>query len=205
MKLSSPIALRFSKNHSPQVDSIDSLSPLLHRYSLGGKDLAEPGPNKEELQFIAQAALRAPDHNELIPFRFVIIEGAARERLADLFEAYAKREGKSEESCRIERSRALQVPVTIAVIARIDLAHPLVPAHEQWACIGGAITNALNALHTMGYAGKMLSGGKVRDQILNQAFCQTGETLVGWIVAGTPIKTPRAKTQKSTEKILSWF
>jgi len=205
VKLSSPIALRFSKNHSPQVDSIDSLSPLLHRYSLGGKDLVEPGPNKEELQFIAQAALRAPDHNELIPFRFVIIEGAARERLADLFEAYAKREGKSEESCRIERSRALQVPVTITVIARIDLSHPLVPAHEQWTCIGGAITNALNALHTMGYAGKMLSGGKVRDQILNQAFCQTGERLVGWIVAGSPIKPPRAKTQKSTEKILSWF
>ena len=57
----------------------------------------------------------------------------------------------------------------------------------------------------MGYAGKMLSGGKVRDQILNQAFCQTGETLVGWIVVGTPIKPPRAKTQKSTEKILTWF
>ena len=187
------------------MDSIDSLSPLLHRYSLGGKDLAEPGPNKEELQFIAQAALRAPDHSELIPFRFVIIEGSARERLADLFEAYAKREGKSEESYRIERSRALQVPVTITVIARIDLAHPLVPAHEQWACIGGAITNTLNALHAMGYAGKMLSGGKVRDQILNQAFCQTGETLVGWIVVGTPIKPPRAKTQKSTEKILTWF
>ena len=187
------------------MNSIDSLSPLLQRYSLGGKDLAEPGPSKEELQIIAQAALRAPDHGELIPFRFVIVEGTARERLADLFEAYAKREGKSEESCRIERSRALQVPVTIAVVARIDLAHPLVPAHEQWACIGGAITNALNAIHAMGYAGKMLSGGKVRDQILNQAFCHTGETLVGWIVAGTPIKQPRAKTQKSTDKILSWF
>ncbi len=187
------------------MNSIDSLSPLLQRYSLGGKDLAEPGPSKEELKLIAQAALRAPDHSELIPFRFVIIEGLARERLADLFEAYAKREGKSEESCRIERSRALQVPVTIAVVARIDLAHPLVPAHEQWACIGGAITNALNALHAMGYAGKMLSGGKVRDQILNQAFCHTGETLVGWIVAGTPTKPLRAKTQKSTDKILSWF
>jgi nitroreductase len=187
------------------VDTPQPLSSLLHRYSLGGKDLAEPGPTKDELQLIAQAALRAPDHSELIPFRFVIVEGLARERLADLFEDYAKREGKSEVSCNIERSRALHVPVTIAVVARIDLSHPLVPAHEQWACIGGAITNTLNALHTMGYAGKMLSGGKVRDQALNQAFCQTGETLVGWIVVGTPIKPPRAKTQKSTDKILSWF
>ena len=45
------------------MNSIDSLSPLLQRYSLGGKDLAEPGPSKEELQIIAQAALRAPDHS----------------------------------------------------------------------------------------------------------------------------------------------
>lgn len=187
------------------ADTHHSLKPLLDRYSLGGKDLAEPGPTEHELQLLAQAALRAPDHGELIPFRFVIVQGTARARLADLFEAYAKRQGKSEESCHIERARALQVPVTIAVIARIDLAHPLVPSHEQWACVGGAITNALNALHAMGYAGKMLSGGKVRDQEINQAFCQTGETLVGWIAAGTPTKPPRAKTNKSSEKILTWF
>lgn len=182
-----------------------ALQLLLERYSLGGKDLAEPGPGETELRLITQAALRAPDHGELSPFRLIVIEKNARKRLADLFESYARRQGKSEESCNIERSRALQVPVTIAIVARIDLSHPLVAAHEQWACVGGAITNMLNALHMLGYAGKMLSGGKVRDQALIEAFCQPGETLVGWVVAGTPSRPLRAKGSKQIDKILSWF
>jgi nitroreductase len=181
------------------------LQPLLQRYSLGGKDLAEPGPSSEELQMIAEAALRAPDHGELMPFRLVVVREAARARLADLFEAYAQRAGKSAESCAIERARALQVPVTLAVVARIDLSHPVVPAHEQWACVGGAIANALNALHLLGYAGKMLSGGKIRDQQIVNAFCQPGETLVGWIVAGTPVRALRVKRDKSVEAVLSYF
>lgn len=180
-----------------------ALQALLHRYSLGGKDLAEPGPSPEELNLIAQLALRAPDHGGLIPFRLVVVREAARARLADLFESYARRAGKDDESCAIERSRALNVPVTLAVIARIDLSHPVVPAHEQWIAVGGAIANTLNALHLLGYAGKMLSGGKVRDQQIVTAFCQPGETLVGWIVAGTPVRTLRAKREKLVSAVLS--
>lgn len=182
-----------------------ALQALLQRYSLGGKDLAGPGPSPDECQLIAAAALRAPDHGELMPFRFVIVREEARYRLADLFEDYARRNGKSEESVAIERSRALQVPVTIAVVARIDLSHPVVPAHEQWACVGGAIANVLNALHLLGYAGKMLSGGKVRDQQIVNAFCQPGETLVGWIVAGTPLRALRIKSEKSLAAVVSDF
>ena len=182
-----------------------ALQALLQRYSLGGKDLAEPGPSPEELQLIAAAALRAPDHGELMPFRLIVVRDAARSRLADLFEDYARRNGKSEESTAIERSRALQVPVTIAVVARIDLSHPIVPAHEQWICVGGAIANILNALHLLGYAGKMLSGGKVRDQQIVNAFCQPGETLVGWIVAGKPVRQLRIKANKSVAATLNYF
>lgn len=182
-----------------------ALQALLQRYSLGGKDLAEPGPSSEELQLITAAALRAPDHGELMPFRLVVVKEAARSRLADLFEDYARRTGKSEESVAIERSRALQVPVTIAVVSRIDLSHPVVPAHEQWVCVGGAIANILNALHLFGYAGKMLSGGKVRDQQIVNAFCQPGETLVGWIVAGTALRALRVKREKPITAVLSDF
>jgi hypothetical protein len=137
-----------------------------------------------------------------VPFRLVIVRDAARARLADLFEAYARRAGKDDESCAIERSRALQVPVTLTVVARIDLSHPVVPAHEQWIAVGGAIANVLNALHLLGYAGKMLSGGKVRDQQIVTAFCEPGETLVGWVVLGTPVRAGKPKFQKPLPEAL---
>lgn len=182
-----------------------ALEDLLSRYSLGGKNLVEPAPSAAELELIAAAALRAPDHGELMPFRLTVITGQARNRLAKLFESYAKASGKSAQSCEIERDRALKTPVSIAVIARVDMNHTIVPAHEQWMCIGGAITNILNAIHMMGYAGKMLSGGKVRDRAIVDAFCAPGETLVGWIAVGTPNREVQDKSKKLVSDCLSYF
>ncbi len=179
-----------------------AIDTLLSRYSLGIKHLAEPGPNPEQLQTLAQAALRAPDHAELVPFRFAVVQGDARERLAQLFARHAQARGKSAEAIAIERERALKAPVTLAVLARIDLGHPLVPAHEQWMCVGGAVANLLNAAHAMGYAGKILSGDKARAPLVAQAFCEPGETLVGWIALGTAVRPLRSGHSKAAPDTL---
>ena len=166
------------------------LATLLSRHSLGGKHLVEPGPDDAALRLMAEAALHAPDHLGLTPFRFKLVRGEARARLARLFENVALAAGKEPAEARIDAERALRPPVTVAVLARIDLGHPIVPAHEQWAAVGGAITNFLNAAHALGFAGKMLSGHKVRQPATQAAFCEAGETLVGWISLGTPARKP---------------
>ncbi len=159
---------------------------MLRRYSVSAKHLGEPGPSDEELELMALAALRAPDHDKLVPFRFVVARGPSLERLADLFVSYGRRRGKSGAELDAERSRAMQAPVVIAVVARIDAANPEVPVQDQWACVGGAIANAVMALHVMGYAAKMVSGARAADAEIGAAYCRNGETLVGWISAGTP-------------------
>jgi nitroreductase len=167
---------------------MDAIDALLSRQSLGGKHLAEPGPDDAQLRTMAEAALHAPDHAELVPFRFAVVRGAARERLAQLFAQAARDAGKDEAGAALDAERALKPPVTVVVIARIDLGHTVVPAHEQWAAVGGALTNFLNAAHALGFAGKMLSGAKVRHPAIVAAFCRPGETLVGWIALGTPTR-----------------
>ncbi len=162
------------------------LRALLTRYSVSPKHLGPPGPTDEELWLVAMAALRAPDRNKKIPFRFEVARGASLGRLADLFEDYGRRRGRSPEDLDGERRRALQAPVSIAVIARIDPHDPEVPVHEQWACVGGAISNAVTALHLLGYGAKMLSGARASDPAMSAAHCGEGETLVGWIATGTP-------------------
>lgn len=167
-----------------------ALGLLLSRQSVGIKHLVEPGPGDADLATMCQAALRAPDHGALVPFRLAVVRGAAREALARLFEAAGRAQGKGDADVRLDAERALRAPVTVAVLARIDLGHPTVPAHEQWACIGGALTNLLNAAHALGFGGKMLSGAKVRDADVQRAFCRPGETLIGWIALGTPAASP---------------
>lgn len=174
----------------------DPLAGLLRRYSVGTKHLAEPGPTLDELRRMTEAALRAPDHAGLTPFRFAAIRGAARERLADLFERSAVLAGKNADDAARDRLRALDAPSLVAVIARIDPGHPVATQHEQWMTVGGALTNFMNAAHALGYAGKMLSGGKVRAAPVVAAFCEPGEQLVGWVVLGTACKPGSPKFSK---------
>jgi nitroreductase len=188
----------------PEPEAMTPIDALLSRHSLGGKHLAEPGPDDAQLRVMAEAALHAPDHAELVPFRFAVVRGAAREALARLFAQAARDAGKDEAGAALDAERALRPPLTVVVVARIDLGHPVVPAHEQWAAVGGAITNFLNAAHAQGFAGKMLSGNKVRHPALVAAFCHPGETLVGWIALGTPARPLASRHAKAqVEDVLS--
>lgn len=177
-----------------------TLAALLGRQSLGGKHLGEPGPDAAALEAMAAAALRAPDHAELVPVRFAVVRGGARQRLAAVFEQAARDAGKDEAAARIDAERALRAPVTVAVLARIDMGHPIVPAHEQWVALGGALANFLNAAHLLGFGGKMLSGAKVRHPAVQAAFCEAGETLVGWVALGTPLAPARPHRPKAAPR-----
>lgn len=183
----------------------DGLELLLGRQSLGGKHLTEPGPDDSQLELIAAAALRAPDHGSLTPFRLCVVQGDAKQMLAQLFENYAREQGKDEAGCQMERARALQAPTNIALIAKISSLHDSVPAHEQWMTVGGALMNMLNVVHMLGFAGKMLSGQKTQSPTIQKAFCEPGETLIGWLSIGTPLKQHISKSVKDTATVLSYF
>ena len=131
------------------------------------------------------AALRAPDHGKLIPFRFVVIHHDGLSRLAELFIDYGRRHGKSGEELERERERAVQAPLVIAIVARVDPSAEM-PTHEQWIAVGGAVANLLNALHFLGFGAKALSGLRASDPEISKAFCQESEQLVGWVSVGTP-------------------
>jgi hypothetical protein len=193
--------------NAPVDESVraEALRLVLTRFSVSPKYLGGPGPSDEDLAVVALAALRGPDHDKLIPFRFVVARGEGLERLADLFVDYGRRRGKSGDALRAERDRAIQAPVVVAVVARIVIGDADVPPHEQWATIGSAIGNALTALHIMGYAGKMLSGARAADPLIGRAYCKDGEQLVGWMSMGTQTVPARARGEVDPATILSDF
>lgn len=183
---------------SPSSDPRQAaLQALCGRYSVGPKHLQEPGPDDAQLALMLQAALRAPDHGELLPWRLKLVRGAARAQMASLFADAARRAGKDEAGAALDAERALKPPLSVAVLARLDLGHPQVPAHEQWAALGGALAQFVSAAHLLGFGAKMLSGAKVRDPHIQAAFCEPGETLVGWITLGTPAKPPKPREPKA--------
>jgi nitroreductase len=180
----------------------DTMKQLLTRHSVGPKHLVPPAPTEEQVWLAVGAALRAPDHDKLLPFRFVMIPDDARPLLGELFADFARRCGKPDEEIAVERDRAMRGPLLLAFVARIENDHPRVPPHEQWLAAGGALSNFLTALHVMGFAAKVLSGRKAADPVICSAFCEPGETLVGWIAAGTASKTPHPRHNDNPDALL---
>lgn len=179
------------------------LDALLTRHSVGPRWLVHPGPSMQELLLATRAALRAPDHGRMIPWRAVLIDEVHRPALADLFGHFARDSGKSEEEVAAERERARNGPALVAWIARIDPAVDKVPPHEQWLCVGGALSNFMNALHLLGFGAKTLSGRKCQHPALVKAFCDTDEKLVAFICIGTPTRAPCAREEDLPQAVLS--
>ncbi len=180
----------------------DAMKQLLTRHSVGPKHLVPPAPTEEQVWLAVGAALRAPDHQKLLPFRFVLIPDDSRPLLGELFADLARRSGKSDAEIGVERDRAMRGPLLLAFVARIENDHPRVPPHEQWLAAGGALANFMTALHVMGFGAKMLSGRKAADPVIRDAFCEPGETLVGWIAAGTAAKAPHPRDSNCPEAVL---
>lgn len=181
----------------------DVLALLAARYSIGPKYLVAPAPSRAELQQAAAVALRVPDHRQLRPFRFVHVAQEQRERLAGLFAADAARRGHGAEEVERARERAQNGPALLAVVGHVRFNPEDVPLHEQWISLGAGVMNFLNALHLMGYGAKLLSGASVRDPAIQAAFCRPGETLVAWLLAGTPTRMGRAKHSEHHGGVIS--
>ncbi len=172
---------------------------LKNRVSTPAKYLCEPGPDAQALQTILEAAECAPDHGKLHPWRFLIIEGQAREALGELFvEALCRRESSADAAlCERERERALRAPTLLAAIASPIPNHPKVPEQEQLITAALAAYQAELAAQALGFGAVWLTGSRVYDPFVTQGLgLATHERLIGLINLGriaeeyTPSKQP---------------
>lgn len=169
---------------------MDALS-LLHSRNSASK-LCEPAPTDEVLENMFKAALRAPDHMWLRPWRFLTIRGDSRHDLGQLFVKSAKlRRRQAGESAMTDQeiaklaAKPLRAPLIITVIARIK-EHPKVPAVEQVISAGCAAHGLLLAAHAQGYAGVWRTGPNAFDTTVMQGLgLQTNESIVGFLYLGT--------------------
>ena len=117
------------------------------------KTFGNTAPTEEHLAAVLQAAVRAPDHGRLRPWRFMLIDGDQRRKLGELLAASALRRVPTLGAGDVQRERdkAMRAPLVIMVACRI-VPGTKVPAIEQLLAAGSAAQNILLALHALGYA-----------------------------------------------------
>lgn len=187
---------------------MDALEALLTRQSVAPAFLGEPGPDDKALERILAAGGAAPDHGRLRPWRFIVIRGAARARLGEVFaEALLKRQpDASEKAIEQERERPMRAPLLIAVAAHLDPEHPKIPEIEQILSTAAAAQNILIAAHAQGFGAKWLTGANAYDEHVKRALgLAPTDRLIGLIhlgtIEGSPPAVPHADPR---EHVVEW-
>ncbi len=192
---------------SPEnADPISLMDGLFSRYSISPKRLGEPGPSDTEIHQIVSAALTAPDHCALKPWRFIHIPQSEMRVLGDVFASIKARRDPmaSPQALQRERDRAAATPGLIAIVARLRTSHPRVPVYEQYVSIGAAIQNMLLCVHGLGYGAKMVSGLKLQDPAMAEALnVGPWERLIGFLCIGTQINPQKRRRRPDIADHLS--
>ncbi|WP_439133677.1 nitroreductase family protein [Pseudomaricurvus sp.] len=165
---------------------------LLNRVSCG--KLTEPAPTAEQREVMYRAALRAADHGNLQPWRFLEVEGEGLERLGELYAKAALQDDPNLSDVQRERFRKmpLRAPLVIVAIAK-KIEHPKVPHIEQILATGAAAQNLINGAFAVGVGAYWRSGAMAEHPEVKQGLgLEEGEQIIGFIYLGTrsaPLKT----------------
>jgi nitroreductase len=164
------------------VRRMDVMGAVLSRRSIGR--LCEPAPDDKELLRLIEAAMTAPDHGLLRPWRLVLVRGEARQALGIAF---------AKEICSRnvkERRRAAAKPFHAPLLVSILFCpqkHHKIPEWEQLAATAAMVSTLSLLLHASGWGSMWRTGSAVRSPHVRDLLeLAPGEQLLGWLYVGTP-------------------
>ncbi|MGE5266474.1 MAG: nitroreductase [Deltaproteobacteria bacterium] len=168
--------------------------------------LGEPRPTPEELETILTIAARVPDHKKLVPWRFVVIEGAAREHLGDLAaEACLLEEAEPPSHVRLEteRKRFLRAPLVVAVVSRVKEMRGA-PEWEQVLSAGAACMNLCIAANALGYGTTWITEWVSYSKTFAEGFgLAANERIAGLIYIGTAKDKPAERDRPALADVVT--
>lgn len=180
--------------------TMDALTALTTRVSPVALDA--PGPSGDALASILEAAVAAPDHGRMRPWRFILIEGSARDKFGALLAESLRRREPAAPAGKLEaeRKKALRAPL-IVVVAAVLQAGAKVPEVEQIVAVGAAAQNMLVAAYALGFGGFWRTGAIAYDAAMKRALgLAETDAIVGFLYLGTT-KTPGQPRQSDTVSV----
>lgn len=184
-----------------------TLELLATRRSPPPQMITGPGPTAGEIDQLLTLASRVPDHGKLARWRFILFEGAARERAGEIIAAafLRNRPEASEQEVAVERVRFASAPLIIAVVGRPG-PHAKIPEWEQVLSLGAVCMNLTIAANAMGYATNWLTGWFAYDRRVLEAFgVGAGERLAGFVHVGSSDARPADRDRPNLADIVTRF
>lgn len=158
------------------------------RQNVSPKRLVEPAPDAAQVRRIFEAAAAAPDHDRLLPWRFVVVPAEHRALLGEAFAlALVDRDpGATCDAIDAAREKAYRAPLLMLAVARLAPPGDPVPDSERILSLGCAIQNMLLAAHALGFGAGLTSGQALGSSRMRELFSLAeGEHPVCFVNIGT--------------------
>ena len=165
---------------------MDALDNILNRVS--ARNLIQPHPDKNELEIVYKAALRAPDHAWLRPSRFIEVSDEGISKLSSIFEEYSQTiDDMSPEVAEKYKNAPYRAPMIIILINSYK-EHPKVPAIEQKLSTATAAQNIMLALNAMEYSCIWRTGKMAFNEVIQTELgLERNQEILGYLYIGTEV------------------
>ena len=191
----------------PNTAEDGTLELLDRRRSTPARQLGGPAPDHPTLLRILRSAVRVPDHGKRVPFRFLRIEGDARQALGEAVAAIGLRlrPGAAQAAIDKDRQRFAHAPLVLAVVAVLD-PEDTIPETERLMTAGCVCFAVLQAAQALGYGGTWLTGWPAFDpDVMAVLGLGPDERIAGFIHLGTPrIDVPERERPDPAALLRDW-
>lgn len=169
--------------------------------------MTRPGPSPAQVETLLAAASRVPDHGKLFPWRFILFEGEARQRMgALLVESLTASEPQaSPERLDQERGRFLRSPLVIGVVSRVRESIPI-PEWEQILSAGAVCHTLLIAAHAMGFVANWITEWcAYHPMVKDRLGLKSGERIAGFVYIGTSAVALEERVRPQLDTLVTRF
>jgi nitroreductase len=157
-------------------------------------------PSKEEIAELLDLAVRAPNHHRTEPWRFHVLAGAERERLARLIEADAIDSGAEPERAHADALAKIdRAPVIVVFTVVPSRDNEKVFEQEEFASVAMAMQNFLLAAYAKGFGAMLRTGSPAYHPSAREHLgLEDDEHVVGLVYLGYA-----AGEREATERVPS--
>src|SRR5512134_3732197 len=184
---------------------MDVFEAIYGRYSQG-KVKPDPVP-RELIEKLLDAAVQAPNHYKVRPWRFVVLTGEALRKLGDVMAASQQERHPEFPPEAFDKCRA--VPLRAPVIIAVGVDKPgeaKVLEIENIAAAAAATQNLLLAAHAMGLGAKWRTGEWARDVRVKEFLgFEPDQPLIGFVYIGYPEFAEEHPARPSYEDRVKWM
>ena len=184
---------------------MDALQTIQTRHSVGKvKPDAVP---RDVIEKLLNAAVQAPNHYQVRPWRFVVLTGSGRNKLGEVMaqSMKAKFPQLTEEALNKERAKPLRSPVLIAVGVDKPTESKVLEI-ENICATAAACENILLAAHALGLAAQWRTGDAARDPMIKKflGFAED-QYIISFLYIGYPDVMPEAAPRPGFEDRTVWM